>query len=343
MKTVDTSEETLNNGIIEILFTVIGVVMKKILILTLILAIFILGCSTNSEDGDSVNEVSETIDEVAENTVETPAVAEEHVLFEKYEIIAANENYITIKGAGFYTNNENIIPVADASWREHLKYFLASNYPSLFSEAAIKKNDELYRIIGPLDGLGKLVEIAPEDIPRDVMLSIPIKMLEGAENRYSIQYWKPIDCGFFDLDGDDIPEIFIYYALMESGAGVKYIYQFIENSYEVIGVLGGGEHSEDLYFDRQNRIVCIGPNSIELFELRDRAIVFNDYTDMNGSETYNGAPYSKIGTYTFGDFDINGEELYEYLGIKPLIKIDFSDIINSIKDPALAKEYGEFF
>ena len=139
-----------------------------------------------------------------------------------------------------------------------------------------------------------------------------------------------VPCGsrFFDLDGDDIPEVVIRFGPPASEVVYDKIYKFYDESYELID--GGELHA--FYLNPEGRLVTsisagymLG--SIHFAEIHDRQLVLTDYIDSNGSDSYNGFKYNEVIkglTEPMSADDID-------LTLRMLNEIDCSDIVSTAR------------
>ena len=316
--------------------------LKKVasLILTLTIVLLIFGCSTPKEsqkENDEAVQKDESVKPKQDNSIENKIVKDnvtDDNIKETYNVIAEFEDSFTVKGAGVFEYAKDLNDKQNASWQEQLKNFLAMNYPSLFNEAAIKKRAEIEEL---WSGQGNFSNSYINEAPHDILFKILKETLEISEI-YLPGYYK-----FHDLDNDGIPEAFMAYYLPYSGFAWYEIFQYSDDSFKRIGLLWSGENAENLFIDRDNKIVCISSESTRLFELSNGKFVYSDYTDTNGSKSYGGIPYSEIGYYSAEDM-LMGEAVYnndgvyigqsetmvEYIGLENLPEYDCSGIIESI-------------
>ncbi|MCL1982791.1 MAG: WG repeat-containing protein [Clostridiales bacterium] len=275
--------------------------MRKIFVIPILMMVLLAsGCATTAEAPDDKINIFEIFDEVDET-----------------------EDYFIINGKGAYYNTQSDDIALAAPWQRSLAHLLMSNYPSLVSEEAKNKTQELVEAV--YTDKRKIFEMSQNDIPLDVTVSIP-KDIDGY---YNIVFYAPWDYAFYDLDNDGIPELFISGAVINGEISYSHaIYKFNGNSYLRIGSSDG-----DLYIDPQSRIVCIGAYSVQLFDLSGDTIVHSEYVDLMGSKAYEGVPYSEIGFYSdlMNRGDEENADFMDYLKLKPFPEFDCSDILAAIK------------
>ena len=210
----------------------------------------------------------------------------------------------------------------DMAWKEYLKDFLVNNFPSLFDEEVKKKNEEL-------------IEKYWGDIYTN-RESVPLSEFSGDIEIYS-DFVLPRKYYFYDLDYDGIPEVIIDYGGLASGMGLRYIYKLYGASYEQIGSLSGGEYYEEIYVNPLGKIVSVNTESTRILEIKNKEIVYSDYIDSFGSDSYNGVKYNEIGTYSNSEvFSFESYEVFleceEFLAdLRYIPEFDCSDILHSIK------------
>jgi len=145
----------------------------------------------------------------------------------------------------------------------------------------------------------------------------------------------PFRYKFYDLDFDGIPEVIIDFGAFASGVGWREVYKFYGGSYEHIGSLHGGEYYEWLYVNPENKIVSVQTSSTQLFEIKDKKIIYSEYTDSTGSGMFNGVKYTEIGNYTeFFTFESHEDYLNTVIFLADLRFIpefDCSDVLDAIK------------
>lgn len=193
----------------------------------------------------------------------------------------------------------------DVPWKQYLADFLIHSFPSLFDEEVKEKNNKAFQEM--YEGIWEYYEDKNTRLkyykdkssgtlsPLSDHLSADIIKLED--------YCRPTGCNFYDLDNDGIPEAVVHYAGYESCISWRNVYKLYGTFYEEIGSLSGGEYYDHLFIDSQNRIIVLHPDSMQLLEIKNKKIVYSEYIDSTGSDTYNGVKYSEIGTYTvFFDF-----------------------------------------
>lgn len=230
-------------------------------------------------------------------------------------------------------------------WKEALRYCLINNFPSLFDQATINKNKEAftrYEKWWLYEREFNLIEYLDNPISfNNVSIDIII------DNRDIPNLYLPFRCEFYDLDNDGIPEAIIVYApLISHGGAWGEVYKFYGTSYEKIGSLSYGEYAESLYINPQNRIVSVGRESTRILEIKNKKIVYSEYIDSTGSDTYNGMKYSEIGSYSsdffsFGTYEawLNTEVFLADL--KRLPQIDCSDVVEAAKNSSYAPKTGD--
>ena len=256
-----------------------------------------------------------------------------HDIFEIFDEVEETEQYFLVRGKGVFNDSESGHIASDIIWQEQLAHFLISNYPSLISEETKKQNEELQKFL--FGDNGKIFTLSQNDIPSDVVISIP----KDEDSYYSLTYSLPWRLEFRDLDNDGIPELFITNAVMNGEISFSTdIYKFNGNSFARIGNSRG-----PLYIDDESRIVSIGPgivqykiddeivptgSGIELFELADDTIVFSEFADAAGNTAYNGVAFREIGWRNARDFmDYSDfDALIDHLNLRLFPKFDDFDI-----------------
>jgi len=149
----------------------------------------------------------------------------------------------------------------------------------------------------------------------------------------------PEKCEACDLDFDGIPEIIMDFDEGVMGRGV---YKLYDTDYELIGILDGGirvldneDNYERLYVNPDNKIVSVKRNSTQIFEIVNKQIVYSEYIDSTGSDSYNGIKYADIGSasefFTFASYEeyINCEVFLADLRRIP--QLEYSDALNALK------------
>lgn len=230
-------------------------------------------------------------------------------------------------------------------WKEALRYCLSNNFPSLFDQATINKNKEAfarYEQWWSYERELNLTEyfdnpITASDVSSDIII----------DNRNIPNLYIPFRCEFYDLDNDKMPEAIIVYApLITHGGAWGEVYKLYGTSYERIGSLSRGEYGESFYINPENRIVSAGRDSTRILEIKNKEIVYSEYIDSMGSNTYNGMKYSEIGNYSSDFFMFENKE--EWLNtevfladLRLLPQIDCSDVVEAAKNSVYAPKTGD--
>jgi len=213
-----------------------------------------------------------------------------------------------------------IVTAKDTVWKEYLKDFLVNNFPSLFDEATIKKNDESYKKWGK-------ETLYPGDFSSDIIC------VEGSEFEGYYLHVRPTRYYFYDLDFDDIPEVIIYFGALESDIGWCEIYKWYDTLYEMISK----SSKEDFFINPNNKIVSVGTSSTKVIDIINKKIVYGSYIDSFGNDNYKGVNYDEIGTYSthlFFSFESYEAWLACELFLADLRYIpeyDCSDVLDAIK------------
>ena len=214
-------------------------------------------------------------------------------------------------------------------WKQCLKDFLTNNFPSLFDEATIKKNEELF----------DKWRVDPDYIPDPS--DIPVDALDIDGKWHNEWYYYPMllpyEYKFYDLDNDGIPELFMDYPTQVAEGRYKNIYKLYGSTYEKIETgeyLNGGYMEEDiLYKNGQNKTVLIrynnpdGAEAIRFLDIQDKKIIYSDYADLNGN-IYDDLLFSSLYRFDNEMYDKISSELE--LALLP--EFDCLDVINSIKE-----------
>lgn len=222
----------------------------------------------------------------------------------------------------FFPFSQKVCAEETQQWKVYLKEFLVADFPSLFDENTIKKNEKVFEKYNQwwfYERPDTENPISDSDVSSDVLIyNIDIPNI-----------YLPWGCEFYDLDSDGIPEAVIIYApLIAHGGAWGEVYKLYGTSYEKIGSLSYGEYSEYLYINPQNRIVSFKTNSTEFLDIINHEIVYSEYLDSDGNKEYKGIKYSEIGSYSYEHYGFTQEEILG--GLKNLPQIDCSDILNEI-------------
>jgi len=231
--------------------------------------------------------------------------------------------------------------VGNTSWKQHLKEFLLG-FPSMFMEW--EDLDELMQKYHN-------DEILLADIPGDWEINEDYGNIACS-----------LEVAFYDIDDDNIPEVFIYSGYPCTCSSWLDIYKFYGNSYEKIlnrrgGMgdleLGNGFYYKNIYSNKENKTVVLDidgypygmwdtPSNISFIEIRNGKIVYNDYVDSKGnvyndifSLFFDSAAYESdceiygyyIDEKKYYDWDKYNEIFDE---LTPLPEFDCSDVIDSI-------------
>ena len=197
----------------------------------------------------------------------------------------------------------------DMRWKQYLKEFLITSFPSIYDKETIKKNDEIFRKIWEsyrTDHEYSMKQAAEENIDKfsdDIYL-------------WGYRFMLPFVHDFYDLDNDGIPEVIIWYGAeiigCENGSGWTEIYKLYGTSYEKIKNM---DYTGDEYY----------------LNSQDEIVVYN-YWGILGAleEWYNlkilGISNRKI---IYSDYIISEEEFFNEC--TPLSEFDISDVLDSIK------------
>ena len=220
----------------------------------------------------------------------------------------------------------NVVSAADTTWKQYLKDFLVGEFPSLFEEKTIKKNQKAFDIIDraynefisePYDDSSYKKHKKFKTVLDTADVSHDIIFLEDEP----MNFYRPNKCLFYDLDNDGIPEIVAGYRLYFPGAsaiGWNSIYKLYGTSYEYVANF---YHTEGLnldymgfFVDPQNNIVSViidEIQTIKYFKIIDKKLVYSEYINsINKGKT--------------------SAEILQTLKLLP--EYDCSDVINSIKN-----------
>ena len=201
------------------------------------------------------------------------------------------------------------VDAEDMRWKQYLKEFLITDFPSIYDEETIKKNNEIFLKIGEsyrTDSEYSMKQAVEENIDE---FSDDIQL-------WGYRFMLPLVYGFYDLDNDGIPEVIIWYGAegigCENGSGWTEIYKLYGTSYEKINTMD--YTGDEYYVNPQNEIAVynywgISGNLEEWYNIRILEI-------SNREVTYN-------------DYNISAEEFFDEC--TPLSKFDISDVLDSIK------------
>ena len=192
------------------------------------------------------------------------------------------------------------VSAENVQWKQYLKDFLVTKFPSLYDEEAIKKNDEIFKKIDESyrnDAQYTMKEAAESNIDN---LSNDISL-------WGYRFMLPW-CSFYDIDNDGIPEVIADYGAQdigcENGSGFREIYKFYGTSYERIK--SNDFTDENYYVTPENRIVA--------------------YAYFNGVLDYIEIINKEI---LYSECNLSEDEIYN--DCTQLPEFDISDVINSIK------------
>jgi len=215
--------------------------------------------------------------------------------------------------------------VDDTSWKQILKNFLISDFPSLFDETTKKKNKELFD------------KYYDDNNYIPATSDIPVDAYGGWHNDwYYYPLLLPSYYTFYDLDNDGIPEMFVGYPTEYAEGYYNFVYKLYKDTYKQIDTgehLNGGYLEGDiLYKDSQNKIVVVydsvdGIQGIFYADIIGEKIIYSDYIDSKGSKTYNGVKYDSL--YQLYEINLTVEQIDPTLTLLP--EFDCSDVIDSIK------------
>ena len=251
----------------------------------------------------------------------------------------------------------------DVSWKQSLKDFLVNNFPSLFDRATIEKNKEVLN--NWLNSWGKdkngytdysvnTYVPKPGDIPADALDAMKDgKIWDGTAPYYPMLL--PMRYKFYDLDNDGIPEVVITYPTVYAEGHYDFVYKLNVsiNKYEK---LYSKSDSLDFYTNSQNKLVAVEYFYMSVYgvyfaDIKNGGLIFGDYTDSKGSDTFNGNKYNYLGgeaEYT----DANGNTTHYQAGVywdelseelktlTPVPVFDCSDVVDSIQDNMPAPKTG---
>ena len=229
----------------------------------------------------------------------------------------------------------------DTSWKEYLKDFLENNLPSLYDETTIAKNKKLFsewestRFDENYYNKYYSYEPPAEDIPVDAIFP----PWNDSDSKWIANgpYYPlllPLECNFYDLDSDGIPEVFVTYPSIYSEGSHDFIYKLNGETYELIY---SNLKSVYLYKNSDNKLVAfegfyIGIDAVYFAEIKYGELIFRDYIDSTGGNMLDGIEYKSI-----GDDDSWGfmEKVIEADNLIPLAEFDCSDVAK----PTLNKVY----
>ncbi|MCL2774200.1 MAG: LPXTG cell wall anchor domain-containing protein [Oscillospiraceae bacterium] len=229
--------------------------------------------------------------------------------------------------------------MSNTSWKQTLKDFLVKSFPSLFDAATINKNQEVLNnwindwgkdANGYTDYAVNTYVPKPGDIPVDALGG-----WDGLNPYYPLLL--PMQCHFYDLDNDGIPEVVITYPTSVAEGHHDYVYKLNSstNKYEQIYSTG---NSLDFYTNAQDKLVAVEYMYMTIYgihfaDIKDGGFVYGDYIDSKGSDTISGVNGESTVTKKYGD--INGaiwDEVWTEINtLKPYPEFDCSDVINSIQ------------
>jgi len=263
--------------------------------------------------------------------------------FEYNKVSAYQEGFKADCGDLFYCFIENdtakIILLTDESsepaisipgepeWKQYLKDFLFSSFPSLFDEETIKINQEIWNKWEESGGFfdnGTYVP-DPDDLPTDA--------LDGWVPNRLDPFIYPVAYKFYDLDNDGIPEVFIIYPTGFWEGYIEYVYKLIGTKFEKIRETGKYIDGEIFYKNPQNKMVAVEHLdpwivSIKFVDINviNKEFIYSDYIDSNGNTTYNGVSYNFLEELSLRWDSV--EDIDRGLTLIP--EFDCSDIIDSI-------------
>ena len=249
------------------------------------------------------------------------------------------------------------VSAEDTKWKEYLKDFLTNNFPSLFDEATIKKNEEIIKRWHEDDNY--IPE--PSDIPVDWIG----EWIQRQGLNFPVIY--PYSYKFYDLDYDNIPEIIINYTGWELSP--TFIYKMNGNKYEQIhfnnfesnNIDGNKNPRFQFYLNANNKIVVFITGytnlySVNYVEITNGELTLTDYIDSIGNDNYYGLKYNNLfipetantiiegdwdigiyqtergnGTYRIWASDFSMNNIIKTDNLTPLPEFDCSDVLNSIK------------
>ena len=226
----------------------------------------------------------------------------------------------------------------DVAWKECLRDFLVNNFPSLFDEATIKKNEELFELWknGYYRGDKNGSAPEPDSIPIDAIFS----PWEDSTSKWIPQgpYYPlllPHECKFYDLDNDNIPEIVVSFPSRFSEGGHDFIYKLNGTNYEPIY---SELNSVYMYKNSQNILVVfegfyVVINAVYFAEIQNGKLIFSDYIDSNGNNMLDGIKYNNITEET--DMWEFMQKVIENDNLTPLVEFDVSDVVDAIKNDTL--------
>lgn len=219
----------------------------------------------------------------------------------------------------------------DESWKPHLADFLINNFPSLFDEATKKKNEKEFE---KWNNEWVNNTIFSDSNYSDFNFSDDI--VPYIEGNIVLGIVSPSQYYFYDLDYDGIPEVIVNFNANNSGVGWRVVCKFYDKSYKIIGTLRGGEYYEKLYINPDNRIVSVKPDTTQVFEIKNNEIVYSEYIDSTGSDSYKEIKYSEIGPYSTNFFTFENYEAFLQVEIfladlRYIPQFDCSDVIESLK------------
>ena len=212
------------------------------------------------------------------------------------------------------------------AWQPILRKFLLSDFPSLFDEATIEKNAEIFDLIWQSDknySANNPVPITDFDFPHDAI------DMEG-------NAWVPalpFKYVFYDLDNDGVPEAFIGYAIYSTDWTWTHVYKLYGDSYKQIGVIGNSFtwETDKFYVTAQNEtVMAISSDgllhSVYFVSIQDEKLIYSDYIDPKGN-IYNSDITSAQSVFIDPD-------THEFKGTADeftlLPEFDCSDVIDSL-------------
>lgn len=168
-----------------------------------------------------------------------------------------------------------------SDWQTSMKNFL-KGFPSIFDDKTIQKNEDIKWKADPNQN----------ECPID---SIFFENVFG-ENRIALPY----EINFCDLDNDDVPEIFIRYAIGNMRIQSK-VYKLYGDNYEEISDGDNYWKFDYLFVNFQNKVVLLQYGdyeedlySINFWGIENKEVVLSVYIDSNGNTTSNGRSYSNM-------------------------------------------------
>ena len=211
----------------------------------------------------------------------------------------------------------------DTAWKKILRDFLANDFPHLFDEETNKRNnEEIKKYFDGIYDFEELSSVTSSDILKSYFII-------------------PYNYFFHDLDFDGIPEVIIMSGMPETCLVMGEIYKLYGKSYKSIGYMSG----PPLYINPENKIVSVDNESTQLLEIKNKEIVYSEYIDSMGNDSYKGVKYSEIGSSS-GFFSFESHEAWLacdlfLADLRYIPEFDCSDVVEAAKNSKYSPKTGD--